>query len=91
MPSSFVGKDFYVITRGALVGVLLHWWVVSVYGAPCTWLIFRLLHRTRTAPYVLGVKGAVFVKVDTLEEGARLMLDAIDDGLAKYLNTPVLP
>ena len=37
------------------------------------------------------VKGAVYTKVKTLNEGAQLMLDAVDNGLAKYLTAAILP
>ncbi|KAG6377899.1 hypothetical protein JVT61DRAFT_14688 [Boletus reticuloceps] len=77
-------RDFAFVLPTSSVGE--HFYVVT-QGT----LVGVFLHWTRAAPFAVKVKGAVYAKVDTLNEGAQLMLDAIDDGLAKYLGAVVLP
>ena len=41
--------------------------------------------RNCASPLVTGVKGAIFRKVATMEQGIRGMISAIDDNLAEYI------
>ncbi|KAG9316898.1 hypothetical protein JVU11DRAFT_2974 [Chiua virens] len=42
-----------------------------------------------TAPFVLGVSGAVFEKVESVEMGCYLMLDAIDSNTVMYIDQQI--
>lgn len=42
--------------------------------------------RTTVAPLVVNVKGSVYNKVSSSEEGGQIILDAIDDETIEYLH-----
>ncbi|KAG6370580.1 hypothetical protein JVT61DRAFT_11377 [Boletus reticuloceps] len=48
-------------------------------------LVGIISHWINTAPLVLHVKGAVYVKVGSVDAGYKLLLNAIDDDAVLYL------
>lgn len=60
VPSPDARSPYYLVTKGARIGVL------------CTW--------TKTAPYVIGVRGSCYTGVQSINEGIEHMMHAIEAG-----------
>lgn len=53
---------WYIVTAGLRVGVFAHWYVSFPYHSIST---EALPHRSNTAPLVVGVPGAVYIRCPT--------------------------
>lgn len=59
---------------------------VGTCAVPRVLEYLTLFPRTTAAPFVVCIKGAVYMRVESVEEGGQIMLDAIDHETIQYLS-----
>lgn len=78
---------WYTVTTGLRVGVFAHWYVLSCFEFLFI-LTYTYFNRPSVAPFVVGIKGACFVRYNTRAEARAAFFDAISRGGVRVVPAP---